>query len=332
MKQNTTPQIHPFKIGNILIPNPLVLAPLAGITDIVFRPIIKRMGAGLVYSEMVSCMAIKHKNKKTLAMLDYHPSENPLAIQIFGSDPVVMADAAKLIESLGVKLLDINLGCSVPKVSRSGAGAIVCRDLPHLARILEAVVNAVSIPVTIKIRKGWNQEEISAFEVCRIARECGIAAIAIHGRTSSQKFSGKADWEFIKELRKVVDLPLIGNGDIENPQQVKEMLEYTGCEGIMIGRKAYPYPWIFREALNHLMGSPPIPRPTFEERKEMILEHLQGMVDRYGDNQGTRKMRKFAAWFTRGMPNSTFFRDKVYKVNYQHELVDMVNRYFDRLM
>lgn len=331
MTITSTPIIHPFKIGNVQIPNPLILAPMAGITDPVFRPVIKRMGAGLISSEMVSCMAMRYNNKKTHFMLDFLPEELPIAMQIFGSDPEAMAEGTKVMEDIGVSIVDINLGCSVPKVAKAGAGAIVCRDLPLLTRILEQVVKAVSIPVTIKIRKGWSNDEISAFEVCRIARECGVAGITIHGRTSGQKFSGESDWDFVKELRSQVDLPLIGNGDIKRPEQVQEMLDYTGCEGVMIGREAYSNPWIFRDALDHLLGNPPKPAPSFEDVRELILGLQVGMTARYGDVQGTKKMRKFAAWFTRGLPGSTFFRDRVFKVESDESLQKVVDDYFSRL-
>lgn len=328
MTTTSTPVFQPFRIGNVLIPNPLVLAPMAGITDPVFRPVIKRMGAGLISCEMVSCMALRYNNKKTHFMLDYSPDELPVAMQLFGSDSEAMAEGAKLIESIGVSIVDINLGCSVPKVAKAGAGAVVCRDLPLLTVIMEKMVKAVSIPVTVKIRKGWSQDEISAFEVCRIARECGISAITIHGRTSGQKFSGKADRDFVKELRNRVDLPLIGNGDIRNPEQVKEMLEYTGCDGVMIGRETYSNPWIFRDALDCLQGNPKKPAPSFNEIRELILELQKETIARYGDRQGTKRMRKFAAWFTRGLPDSTFFRDRVFKVESDENLQQVVENYF----
>jgi len=328
----SVPEMRGFSIGNVRIPNPLVLAPMAGITDPVFRPIIKKMGAGLVYSEMISCQALHHQNRKTLRMLDLSPVELPISIQIFGADPVLMAEAAKKVEDAGASIVDINLGCSILKITKSGAGAVLCRNLPLLSKILESVVQVVSIPVTIKIRIGWNRREISAFEVCRIARECGISAIAVHGRTSSQKFGGKADWDFIRELREKVDVPFIGNGDIGTPRQVDEMLEFSGCDGIMIGREAYPNPWIFRDSLNRLMGLPPANPVSFAEKKELILEHLEGMTTRYGDESGTKKMRKFAAWFTRGLPGSARFRDRIFRVENYGLMAEVVNEYFSRII
>ncbi len=331
MTIKSTSIIRPFKIGNVQIPNPLILAPMAGITDPVFRPVIKKMGAGLISSEMVSCMALRYNNKKTHFMLDFSKEELPIAMQIFGSNPEAMAEGAKTMEDIGISIVDINLGCSVPKVLKAGAGAIICRDLPLLTRILEQVVKSVTIPVTIKIRKGWSNTEINSFEVCRIARECGVAAITIHGRTSGQKFSGESDWDFVKELRSRVDLPLIGNGDIRSPEQVKELLDYTGCEGIMIGREAYSNPWIFRDALDHLQGNPQKPNPSFEDVRELILGLQVGMIARYGDRQGTKRMRKFAAWFTRGLPDSTFFRDRVFKVESDESFQKVVENYFSWL-
>jgi len=332
-----TPQIKSFHIKDVLIPNPVILAPMAGITDTVFRSIIKSMGAGLVYSEMISCNALHHRNKKTLSFLDFNECESPLAIQIFGSDPQLMSDAARMVEDVGASIVDINLGCSVPKVIKAGAGAVLCRDILKLAGILESVVNSVSIPVTIKIRMGWNKSEINGMEVCRIARECGISAIAVHGRTSAQKFSGKSDWDFIKKLKETTDLPIIGNGDIKRPQNAIDRLESSKCEGIMIGRESYYNPWIFRQTLELLKkeiqptNNSNITIPTLEDRKNFILYHLKCLVERYGEDRGVRKMRKFAAWHTRGLPQSTIFRDKVFGIDKNEDMKQAIDSFFMKI-
>ncbi|MCD4785660.1 MAG: tRNA dihydrouridine synthase DusB [Candidatus Eremiobacteraeota bacterium] len=335
-----TPKTKSFYIKNVLIPNPIILAPMAGITDMVFRSIIKKMGAGLVYSEMISCNALHYGNQKTLSLMDFDKSETPIAIQIFGTDPQLMSEAAKMVEDAGASIVDINLGCSVPKIIKSGAGAILCRDSVLLGKILEDVVRAVSIPVTIKIRKGWSNQELNAAEVCRIAGECGIGAIAVHGRTSAQKFSGEADWDFIKKLKESTNLPLIGNGDIKTPGQAVEMLEFSQCDGIMIGREAYYNPWIFKQSLEHLEISTKlkskeelpdystIPNLTLEDRKNLILYHLECLVKRYGEDRGVRKMRKFAAWQTRGLPASACFRDKVFYIEAHKDMIELIDSYF----
>lgn len=325
-----SPKIRGFKIGPVEIANPLILAPLAGITDTVFRRMIKSMGAGLLYSDMISCQALHYNNKKTVRMLDFTPDELPLAVQIFGTNPPLMADAAKRVEAEGASIVDINLGCSVPKVAKAGAGAALCRDLPLLSQILEAITAAVSIPVTIKIRKGWSSQEISAFDVARIARECGVAAIALHGRTSTQKYGGHADWEFIREFReKVADLPVIGNGDIKTPEMAVERLGYSGCDGIMIGREAFYHPWIFKDTLTLLQGNPRPESPPLSEIKALILHHLDGMVERYGEERGVPKMRKFGACYTRGLPDSARFRENFFRMKKYDEMKNLVDEYFE---
>ncbi|MCE1248682.1 MAG: tRNA dihydrouridine synthase DusB [Firmicutes bacterium] len=310
---------------------------MAGITDTIFRRIIRKMGAGLVYSEMVSCMALHYDSKKTFEMLEFHPEELPLALQIFGADPVLMADAAKVAESRGVSIIDINLGCSVPKVAKSGSGAILCRNLPLLASVMESVVKAVTIPVTIKIRIGWTKQEVSAFEVCRMAKECGIAAIALHGRTSSQAYSGTADWDFIKEVRQSTDLPFIGNGDVKTPESAVSLLDSTGCDGIMIGRESYFNPWFFRDLLKYsekTANSQSVENPENEvynraaEVKELILHQLEENVARYGEYSGVQKMRKFAAWYTRGLRGSARFREHVNNEETLAGMKSVIDEYF----
>jgi nifR3 family TIM-barrel protein len=318
-----------FFIGDVKIPNPLVLAPMAGITDTVFRKIIKQMGAGLVFTEMISCQALHYKNAKTLGIAEFDREEAPIAAQVFGSDAAMMGEGAAMLEAMGYSIIDVNLGCSVPKVARSGGGAALCRDIPRLARVIEAVVRAVKIPVTIKLRKGWSGQEESAFQVCRVARESGAAAVTIHGRTSVQRYTGKADWEFVKRLRESLDIPVMGSGDVKTPGDVARLLEYSGCAGIMIGREALCNPWIFRDALCLLKGRPVPPRPPFQEVMEMILLHLRGLVERFGDQPGTEKMRKFAAWYIRGLPGSSRFREAVFQMKTGADMEGALREYFD---
>ncbi len=330
-KIKPAPVVSPFFIGNVKIPNPLVLAPLAGITDIVFRRIIKSFGAGLLYTEMISCMAIYYGNKKTLKIAEIGKDEAPISAQIFGSDPYYMSEAAKFLEDKGASIIDINMGCSVPKVVKIGAGAALVRDLKKMAKVIEKVVSSVNIPVTIKIRKGWSSEEITAPQVCRIAYELGVKAVAIHGRTSSQKFSGKADWDFIKQIKETSPIPIIGNGDITTPEEALQKLKNSGCDAIMIGREAYLNPWIFSRTLKLMQEGTLPPPPSYEERKKLMVYHLQKMVERFGEEMGVQRMRKFMAWYVKGLPHSSKFREEVFKETSLTGALNKINEYFSFL-
>lgn len=325
------PQVKPFYIGKVEIPNPVILAPMAGITDIVFRNIIKNLGAGLVYTEMLSSEAIHYRNPKTLKIAEINPDEKPVSAQIFGSNPARMAEAAAFMQNSGASIIDINLGCSVPKVIKNNAGATLCRDLPLLARVLKTVVKSVSIPVTIKIRKGWSDSEITAFEVCRIARETGVAAVAIHGRTSRQAFSGEADWDFIERLADEGELPVIGNGDILTARQAVDRLKNTNCVAVMIGRGAYYNPYIFRDILDLLQGKEIPPGPTIDEIRDLMLFQLDKTIERFGEEFGVKRMRKFIAWYTRSLPHSTRFRDVIFRQNSKNQVVEAVRKYFNSI-
>ncbi|MFP4498779.1 MAG: tRNA dihydrouridine synthase DusB [Vulcanimicrobiota bacterium] len=325
------PEFRPFYIGEVKINNPLILAPLAGITDVVFRRIIKSMGTGLVYTEMISCFALHYNNRKTWKIAELSEEEKPVSVQIFGGDPQLMAEAAKRLEDMGASIIDINLGCSVPKVVKSGAGAALCRDLPLLAKNFEAVVSAVKIPVTIKIRKGWSNDEITAPEICKMARECGIKAVAIHGRTSVQKYSGTADWEFIKKMKETANLPIIGNGDIRTAAGARARLEFSGVDGIMIGREAVSNPWIFRESLELMQGLKVDESGKHQNLRELILYHLNQEVERFGKVSGVEKMRKFIAWYTRGLPGSSRFREQIFHIPEYEAVVEEVNTFFHQL-
>ncbi len=323
--------LKPFCIGKVTIPNPLVLAPLAGITDSVFRGLLRELGAGLAYTEMISCQALHYNNSKTLKIADFDPDELPLCAQIFGSEPDLMAEAARKIEKLGYSIIDINMGCSVPKVVKSGAGSSLCRNPDRVARIVSAVAEAVSIPVTIKIRLGWSLQELSARTVIETAYQNGAVAVAVHGRTSSQKFSGHADWKAIGEIAKDSPIPVIGNGDIKTPREAENRLSDYNCVGIMIGREAMYYPWIFQDTLHHLKGRPIPPPPCPHDLKQFILQQLSGLAKKWGRQSASEKMRKFASWYTRGLPGSSRFRQGVFETRTYEQMVDIVNGYFDRL-
>lgn len=293
-----------MKIGEIKLKSPLILAPMAGITNQSFRLICKELGAGLVYTEMISAWGLVKEDKKTHSFLNIHPKERPINVQIFGAHPEIMAKAAKIVEDAGADIIDINLGCSVKKVVKNGAGAALLKDLPKIKRIINSVSKAVKIPVTIKVRTGWDENSQVLEEILPLAEDAGISALTIHGRTATQGFKGKADWEIIGKIKQKTKIPIIGNGDIVKPEEVKEKLEKYGCDAIMIGRGARGNPWIFKQALNLLTKGKLESLPSLSERIKMILRHLKMNIYLYGELSAVRLMRKHIAWYLKGLPNS----------------------------
>ncbi|MBI2265422.1 MAG: tRNA dihydrouridine synthase DusB, partial [Armatimonadetes bacterium] len=271
----------PVKIGSMSLPSSIVLAPMAGITDSAYRFIARRFGCGLLYSEMISSRALVERNFRTSKMLKIAEWEHPISVQIMGGDPQVMSQAARMVEDAGADAVDINLGCPVPKVARCGGGAALTRDLPQLARVLEAVVRTVSIPVTVKIRKGWDDSQITAPEVARIAQEVGVAALAIHPRTSRQGYSGQADWGMIAALKAQLSIPVIGSGDVTSPDHAEKLIRETHCDAVMIGRGALGFPWLFSECASRFAGGNASP-PSLSERLEIALLHMELIVTNGG--------------------------------------------------
>ena len=266
--------IPKLTIGGLVLANPVILAPMAGVTDLPFRLLCKESGCGLVVSEMISDNALLFDNDRTLEMLRMEPAERPVAMQIFGSNPELMAQAAQKVEAAGADIIDINMGCPAPKIVKNGEGSALMRK-PELAqRILRAVVAAVQVPVTVKIRKGWSEQEVNAVELALLAEEAGVAAVAVHGRTREQFYEGKADWQIIREVKEALSIPVIGNGDIWSPADAARMLEQTGCDGIMVGRGCQGNPWLFRDILAYLQTGVVPPAPSLEERRRFILRHL----------------------------------------------------------
>jgi tRNA-dihydrouridine synthase B len=318
-------------IREILRQNPLVLAPMAGITDFPFRMICKRLGAGLVYSEMLSVEALVREHKRTKGMLRTDPDERPVVFQIFGSKPESLAEAARIVSRADVDFIDINMGCPVPKVLKCGAGSALLRDIPLAREIMSAVVSASRIPVTVKIRLGWDTKNIVALDMARAAESAGIAAITVHGRTKVQGFSGHADWSMIKAVKESVGIPVIGNGDVRSARDAKRMLDETGCDGVMIGRAVQGNPWIFREALQYLRTGAVPPPPTFEEREAVMQGHLVDMVNLAGENIGVREMRKHLCWYTKGIPGGAEFRERVNHLVSAGDVRHEVIRYFEGL-
>lgn len=299
-----------MQIGHIKLVNPVILAPMAGVTDLPFRLLAKEMDCGLVYSEMVSDKGLLYKNNHTMDMLKIDERERPVAMQIFGSDPTSMAKAAQFVEAAGTDIIDINMGCPTPKIIKNGSGAaLMCQ--PELAyRIMASVVEAVKVPVTVKIRKGWSQTSINAVEMAKLAEKAGIAAVAIHGRTREQFYSGEADWNIIREVKESVGIPVIGNGDIRTPYDAEKMLIETGCDGLMIGRGAQGNPWIFRQVAQYLATGEIVPPPTASERLAVMLRHLDMLVEYKGEHLGIREMRRHGAWYTKGLHHSSELRLK----------------------
>ena len=300
-----------MQIREILNNNPLVLAPMAGITDFPFRRICKELGAGLVFSEMVSVEALIREHKRTHGMLHTDPAERPVVFQIFGSKPASMAEAAHIVSQGAVDFIDINMGCPVPKILKSGAGSALLRDIGLAKDIMAAVVGASKVPVTVKIRLGWDARNIVAVDIAQAAEAAGIAAVTVHGRTKVQGFSGQADWNMIRTVKRSVNIPVIGNGDVRTAQDSKRIMDETGCDGVMIGRAIQGYPWIFREAKHYLeTGIVPAP-PTLEERQAVMLRHLRDMAGLAGEDVGVREMRKHLCWYTKGLHDGAEFRTRI---------------------
>ena len=318
-------------IRAVLRSNPLVLAPMAGITDFPFRRICKEMGAGLVFSEMLSVEALVREHKRTFGMLHTDPSERPVVFQIFGSNPRSMAEAASIVSQGEVDFLDINMGCPVPKILKSGAGAALLRDVGLAREIMEAVVEASAIPVTVKVRLGWDDQNLVVRDLARSAEAVGIAAVTVHGRTKAQGFSGKADWSMIKAVKDAVSIPVIGNGDVRSAQDAKRMLEETGCDGVMIGRAIEGNPWIFREAKQYLETGIVPPPPALVERQAVMLRHLKDMVRLAGADIGVREMRKHLCWYTKGLPGGGEFRERVNHLTGVNDVKQEIEEYFASL-
>lgn len=312
-----------LKIGNVTLDNPLVLAPMAGVTDLPFRLLCKEHGVGLVCMEMVSAKAIYYKNKNTEQLLEIYPEERPVSLQLFGSDADIIAEMAAKIEDRPFDILDFNMGCPVPKVVNNGEGSALMKNPKLVEEILTKLVRAVKKPVTVKIRKGFDEEHVNAVEIAKIAESCGVAAVAVHGRTRQQYYSGHADWDIIRQVKEAVQIPVIGNGDLHTAEDVCRMKEQTGCDGFMIGRGAQGNPWIFEQILHKLETGENLPRPTVQEVTEMVLRHARLQVEIKGEYTGMREIRKHAAWYTAGYRNSSKLRGKINEVETIQQLEEL---------
>ena len=310
--------IRTLQIGNVTLENNLILAPMAGVSDLPFRLLCREQGAGLVCMEMVSAKAILYKNRNTEELLTIDPKEHPVSLQLFGSDPDIISEIAKQIEERPFDILDLNMGCPVPKVVNNGDGSALMKN-PRLAgEIIEKTARAIKKPLTVKIRKGFDDAHVNAVELAHIAQESGAAAVAVHGRTREQYYAGHADWDIIRQVKEAVSIPVIGNRDIRTPEDVAAMAEQTGCDGYMIARGAEGNPWIFRQILHYFETGEHLSRPDFSEVTEMLLRHAKMQIDCKGDYTGIREIRKHAAWYTAGYRNSSKLRGRINEVeNYE---------------
>lgn len=319
-----------MKIGNVETDNNIFLAPMAGITDLPFRLICKEKGAGLVYTEMVSAKALLYGDEKTKLLLKTCKEEKPLAVQIFGSDIESIAYASKYVSQFA-DIVDINMGCPAPKVVKNGDGSRLLLDLELVKQIVETAVKNSKVPVTVKIRKGWDEEHIVALEAARIIEQAGASAITVHGRTRSQYYSGEADWEIIKKVKEVVKIPVIGNGDLRCAEDVEKAIEFSNVDGVMIGRATLGNPWIFSQTLEYLRTGKKMSKPSNEERLNIILKHIELEDNEKGERVAVKEMRKHISAYTKSLKDSSQFRNKINTLETKKEVIDCLKEYFNTL-